>query len=46
MFYLKFTIMDVSFKYFTGVDMISFDDQSYRTQIDVFPYIDLIGNFW
>ena len=37
--------MDVSFEYFTGVDKISFDYQLYSTNISVFPFIGLIGNF-
>ena len=44
MFSLKVAIVDVSFKYFTGVDGIAFDDHLYSTKMVVFPSIDLIGN--
>ena len=45
MVYLKVSIVDVSFKYFTGVARITFDDQSYKSNIAVFASIDLIANF-
>ena len=45
MFDLEVFILEVSVKYFTGVSRIVFDYQSYITRIDVFPSIDLIGNF-
>ena len=44
-FYLKVAIVDVSYKYFTGVAKISFDDQSYSTKISVFPSINMVGDF-
>ena len=44
MFSLNVAIVEVSVKYFTGVANIAFDDQSYSTNISVFPSIDLIGN--
>ena len=45
MFYLNVTIVEVSVRYFSGVANIAFNDQSYRTNIAVFPSIYLIGNF-
>ena len=45
MFSLKIATVEVSFKYFTGVSRIAFDDQLYSTKIDVFPSIDPIENF-
>ena len=45
LFSLKVAIVDVSFKYFTGVSRIAFDDQLYSTNIAVFRSIDLIGGF-
>ena len=43
MFSLNVAIVDVSFKYFTGVSRIAFYDQC--NNIAVFPSIDLIVNF-
>ena len=45
MFSLKFAIVDVSFKYFTGVARIVFDDYFYSTKMAVFNSIDLLRNF-
>ena len=44
-FFLKFSIVDESFKSFTGIARIKFDYHSYKTNMDVFPSIDLIGYF-
>ena len=45
MFSSNVAIVEVSVQYFTGVYNIVFDGQSYSTNIDVFPTIDIIGNF-
>ena len=45
MFSLNVAIVEVSVRYFTGVDNITFDNQSYITNIAVFPYLNLIGKF-
>ena len=45
MFSLKAAIIEVSDKYFTGVANIAFYDQSYCTNISVFPSINMVGDF-
>ena len=42
---LKVDIVDVSLKCFTGVGRVSYDNQSYSTNIAVFPSIALNRNF-
>ena len=45
MFSLKVDIADSYFKYLTGLARIAFDDRLYSTNMEVFPSIELIGNF-
>ena len=44
MFYLNVEIVEVYVNYFTGFANIALDDQSYITNIAVFPSLDRIGN--
>ena len=44
-FSLKVSIIDSSFIFVTDVDKIVLDDQSYSTNMAVFPSINLVGNF-
>ena len=45
MFSMNDTIIEEYVKYFTGYADITFNDQSYSTNIAAFPFIDLIGKF-
>ena len=45
MFDLNLDTIDSAFRYFTRVESMELDDQSYSTKNSVFPLIHLIGNF-